>query len=190
MTLLIILPDNFIRIYSNRHIASKTTGGVTLPSPENNRRRDFIKPQRQPEASLQLVPTIGGLIYHSNPRRQSEDIRHHLPLGPRRQPEASFIILIPVDNQRILDIIYHWDPEDNRRPHLSFKSPKTTGGLIYHSNIIIIKSLKTTRDVICHYIFEDKRRYQLAIQPHHHKPDGSQHQVSVDNQRHLYLPSL
>ncbi|KAG5579361.1 hypothetical protein H5410_049988 [Solanum commersonii] len=99
-----------------------------------------LSPSRQSEEIhtsliIETLKTIGGLIYHSNPRRQSEDIRHHLPLGPRRQPEASFIILIPVDNQRILDIIYHWDPEDNRRPHLSFKSPKTTGGLIYHSSL-------------------------------------------------------
>ncbi|KAG5611335.1 hypothetical protein H5410_022616 [Solanum commersonii] len=54
---------------------------------------------------IETPKTTGGLIYHSSPRRQSEDIRHHLSLGPRRQSEATF------------------------------KSPKTTGGLFYHSSL-------------------------------------------------------
>ncbi|KAG5569239.1 hypothetical protein H5410_059005 [Solanum commersonii] len=95
----------------------KTTGGIITTSPR--RQSEEI----HTSLIIETLKTIGGLIYHSNPRRQSEDIIHHLPLGPRRQPEASFIILIPVDNRRILDIIYHWDSEDNRRPHLSL-SPR------------------------------------------------------------------
>ncbi|KAG5622808.1 hypothetical protein H5410_008026, partial [Solanum commersonii] len=107
---------------------------------ENNWRRDFINPRKQPGTSLQLVPVdnrrtfgfihpkIGHWFVHPK-------IGHgfvHPKIGYIGQPEASFIILVPVDNRRILDIIYHWDTEDNRRPHLSFKSPKTIGGLIYH----------------------------------------------------------
>jgi len=66
----------------------------SISSLEDNRRHHFIKPRRQPEASLQLVPV-------DNQRK----FRHHLSSRPRRQPEASF------------------------------KSPNTTGGLIYHSSL-------------------------------------------------------
>ncbi|KAG5607600.1 hypothetical protein H5410_029092 [Solanum commersonii] len=137
MTLFVILLYIF---YTNQHLAPKTIGGITLSSP-----------RKTTGTSLQLVPvdirrTFGfihlkiGYIGFIHPKigygfvHPKIGHRHHSSSRPRRQPEASFIILVPVDNRRILDIICHWDPEDNRWAHLSFKSPKTTGGLIYHSS--------------------------------------------------------
>ncbi|KAG5611336.1 hypothetical protein H5410_022617 [Solanum commersonii] len=65
---LILLYHDFIynfalHFYNNQHLTPKTIGGITSSSPENNRRRHFIKPRK----------TIGGIITTS-PRRQSEDI--------------------------------------------------------------------------------------------------------------------